>query len=664
MLYVGRGLADVTGSGIEPALINPNLKVRFPTGPVDQMPYWPSYSTISAEARGGYLQWLAGGRKNPSVQIGYVFLFFYGLERRVLVDSRQYTGVKEEFPIILEEIKRLLSIYGSSSSFYGYAQRFIDLIETVDTQEKVYQLPPPPQGQYKAVTMRHKIALAQAAVDGASLPAEWAYSWSINDERVFMRTPATRCPDQFKKLFLSYYTEEFDNGFKLPVNKTKLKGLYRAASASFGYSHIQLTLADLPDITVLEGPLNKLKAIAERATLQLEPYSRYLGRNPNKQDEVGGYLLLPPQLWPDEKVQRLKAWLTRLWADHSIQATTLQALAHQIPLPQDLTKDQMMALASALEQLGVGLEPDVRWGGPLPKEKSNIVLFPIPDGEKAAKPSALYSAAALTLHLAVGVTAADGKVSDLESEHLEERLEKWLHLSSSDRTRLRAHLKWLLHEPPGLTALKKRTSNLNEEQKRGMATFLIDVAQTDGGVSAEEVKTLAKVFRLFGFEEKELYSQIHSATTEPVTVKPAAPGGQGFGVPPKPTAKPSGGPALDQDRIAALKADSERVAAMLGAIFVDEAAQEPAPPPEVEVIKESSISGLDAAHSELVRMLISRDAWTRSELEDLASDRGMMLDGALERINEAFLDAHSEPLLEGEDPVDINKNIAKELKAA
>ena len=63
-------------------------------------------------------------------------------------------------------------------------------------------------------------------------------------------------------------------------------------------------------------------------------------------------------------------------------------------------------------------------------------------------------------------------------------------------------------------------------------------------------------------------------------------------------------------------------------------------------------------------MLLIRYKWTRAELEDLAADRGIMLDGALEQVNEAFAEAYGEPLIEGHDPVDVNKNVLKELEAA
>src|SRR4030066_399423 len=66
MIYVGKGLASVSGHEIEPALINPALPARILTGSTDQMGYWPSYSHIPELARGGYLQWLASGRKDPN----------------------------------------------------------------------------------------------------------------------------------------------------------------------------------------------------------------------------------------------------------------------------------------------------------------------------------------------------------------------------------------------------------------------------------------------------------------------------------------------------------------------------------------------------------------------------------------------------------------------
>ena len=91
MVYVGSSLLPVGGwQDCEPALIVPGLKVARGRGDDsgEGMGYWPSYSEIPDESRAAYLDWLAGGRSDADAYIGYVFLIFYGLERRLLFDLR------------------------------------------------------------------------------------------------------------------------------------------------------------------------------------------------------------------------------------------------------------------------------------------------------------------------------------------------------------------------------------------------------------------------------------------------------------------------------------------------------------------------------------------------------------------------------------------------
>ncbi|HEU0165540.1 MAG TPA: TerB N-terminal domain-containing protein, partial [Thermomicrobiales bacterium] len=87
MIYVGKSLPTQQG-GPEPALIDPDLRVdQHQEDTLGRgLDYWPSYAGISPKERAGYLNWLATGRRNPVVSIGFVFLYFYGLERRFLLD--------------------------------------------------------------------------------------------------------------------------------------------------------------------------------------------------------------------------------------------------------------------------------------------------------------------------------------------------------------------------------------------------------------------------------------------------------------------------------------------------------------------------------------------------------------------------------------------------
>jgi hypothetical protein len=78
------------------------------------MGYWPSYSNIAPGCRAAYLQWLADGCHAADAYIGYVFLYFYGPERRLLVDAEKSAAAQREHDVLVTEVRRLLAIYGTA----------------------------------------------------------------------------------------------------------------------------------------------------------------------------------------------------------------------------------------------------------------------------------------------------------------------------------------------------------------------------------------------------------------------------------------------------------------------------------------------------------------------------------------------------------------------
>jgi hypothetical protein len=133
-----------------------------------------------------------------------------------------------------------------------------------------------------------------------------------------------------------------------------------------------------------------------------------------------------------------------------------------------------------------------------------------------------------------------------------------------------------------------------------------------------------------------------------------------------PTTTQGSAPALDAARIAALQQDTAVVSALLADIFVED--EEPASAPEPAAAPENSaeagantVMGLDVAHSALVKTMLTRSAWTRTELQGHAVALDLMLDGALEHINEASFDTFDMPFVEGEDPFEINPDILESL---
>jgi hypothetical protein len=114
-----------------------------------------------------------------------------------------------------------------------------------------------------------------------------------------------------------------------------------------------------------------------------------------------------------------------------------------------------------------------------------------------------------------------------------------------------------------------------------------------------------------------------------------------------------------------LQQDTARVSAMLSEIFTEEVPdqdlQEPAEPAPED--QPALLPGLDEPHCAFARLLLTRPQWTRTELEDAAADLGLMLDGALEQINEAAFDALDAPLCEGDDPIDVDTELLEKIEA-
>jgi tellurite resistance protein len=285
------------------------------------------------------------------------------------------------------------------------------------------------------------------------------------------------------------------------------------------------------------------------------------------------------------------------------------------------------------------------------------VVFRLPHDAPAAA-SAEYQAAAVLLHLAAAVAQADGRVDGTEEEHLLTHLQQALDLHKPEQVRLAAHLRWVLVNPVGLGGLKKRLDQLDEGQRRSMAQSLVAVAGADGRIDPAEVRALGKIYALLGFEAARVYADLHDLglggeDAGPLTVRAASAERSGFSIP-APPAVGAPGMRLDAQRVRAKLAETAAVGALLRGVFVDDSGSAP-------VVSSGGPGASDSAHSEFLRTLATRAAWPRDELEAQAARLGILLDGALELINERAFDSCGQPACEGDDPVETSADVLKEL---
>lgn len=653
LIYVGKGLAAVNGYSVEPALINPKLRVdqKHPDHGGEGMNYWPAYDRISPRNRAGYLEWLAGGRSDPRAYIGYVFLYFYGLERRILHDYRQGARNADELVAIFKEVNRLLKIYGNNNSFQRYAQQFLFAIYLSPGQANLTGRKPVVAPSLYELPAPLKVGLGQFSKAGLPIPAEWALAWVRQEPEIRLRTPAQRCRKEFAALFKQLYRDRHREGIVVKPNKTPVSPTYRPASGGMSGEFKVYQGPTIPDITVLKRPRAMLTDLVDQTCDKLDAYSRFMGKDGNDQYSFQGLALLPVELVEKVKhpgLDSLRSALASHLDGNGSPLLPVQILLKHFPIQKSdrFSKKEAVLLAQLLERTGFGMEPDVRFAGIKPRPDEECVVFE-QDSDAPSAPSQAYEAAALLMRMASLVSAADGEISREEQRHLEQHIETSLSLESAERRRLHAHLQWLLAYEPNMAGLKSKLGNLAESQRKTIGQYLVTVAAADGYIDPGEVKILQKLYGHLGLDPEHVAGHLHSASAEPVTVKPATlQAGRAIPEPPEAEAS-TGRAALDPAALKRKLEDTAQVSTLLHSIFADE---EAAPEPDrTDTGDTKGIEGLDSEHSGFVLALGKHETWDRAALEALAEDYGLLLDGALDTINEVAFDQCDAPCIEEED---------------
>jgi uncharacterized tellurite resistance protein B-like protein len=648
LVYVGEKLMPQSGWGDrDNCLIVPSMPVGAHADTSGQyLDYWPSYERLSPSSKKAYLDWLASDRSDPTTPVGYVFLYFYGLERRLMLERSA-----EDRDDIIAEVERLISIYGENRSFGRYSS---DLLGAARFGEIDHQNDYGSLIGLGEIPVAHRLEMGRLAAAGQSIPARLLLSLATNHPESRLRAPVRRLPQLVAQRFAAMVERDHPQGLVVPLPRSMpvLEVAYRAASSTFEVPLIDAR-SSIPDLAQLTEPVGYARRLVETITNELDSYSREIGRANGAPTTIASLSKLPPELRHRQAAAVAATAIEQLTAiAASNQLYRLGDLLGFVGLDAEVSvKVGLRELSRCLGSWGLGVVPDPQFVPKILSDREGVLVFRLDMSKPAiTEPSERYRLTYMALALGMVIAKADGIMSDDERRLLSRLVLETPDLADAERRRLVADFRWLESNPLAVSDLRKQLKDASLDFRKALMAQLITIAAADGQMTPEEVAILEKLAQVLALDRSSIYQGLHSAGTgddAPMVMRPGAPSGPG--IPRAPAARRTG---VDSDRLAAIRAETAGASNILGEIFADD--EDPAVEKPSATITAGDDGELDTRHRVLLEELATRPQWSREEFDRFLRQAGLMPGSVISKLNEWSLARCDELVLEGDDPIVIN----------
>jgi len=640
----------------EPSEIVLLERVRLARGELGELGYWPSYGGLHPEQRYAYLRWLADGRVSLPPADGFLFLFYYGLERRVLVDAQNKQWVLREI-IRLRKLDAPRLGTKEGNSFRKYTtnllwfeiakspelfdlKSFARVCELTDLWTDFRIVPP----------------LAWLAKRGVPLPAFLARQLARLNPDAVQSVVTKRLGAEFTELFEKRYHEQFGDGIKLERAAHLIPYSYRPASS--GLTIFSCQVADPLKNTKQYAPLT---VIWNSCVDDLRRLSK-LTSVTETSFTPEAWEAMPAELrkgvdHPFAEQIRVATAAARL-DDNSdgasvplVEVSTI-ALILGISKRPKLTVGQSRRIAEVIGHAGYSVEPDSRFHLRPYRWDESIAVFLAADAP--ALDLIRYVGATCILRLGLTVAEADGVITSGELERLSDQIDSVFQLPPHEKQRLDALRAVLAKTGADLNSVASRlAAALPTVARERVGRLLVAIAAVSDTIGKEEKRALRKCFRALGLPPELLeqtMTELSPTDSEAmVTVQTAGDPGVGERIPQPADLR------LNRDAINAILAETRDVSMLLAEAMAtaEPETEEDEVPTRVlrghaDRIDKSDMSPPRSAsadqvdmpphYSEFLSAIASNPRWARADAEILARKHNLMLAGAVEAINDWSLD--------------------------
>ena len=654
MVYVGVPRSVDNPYVGEIGIINPNLPVGdfgndFAGEGIYTNP--PDYSMMEEDSRATYLNWLAD-RSNTNYSARYVMLYFTGLEVRFFFDRSS----RSEKLLILAEAQRLLEIYGSSNHINRILRHFIGmgrLILKLDLDVE------PETGNYHPCHSAVLAAIGRKVDARQPLNGKWMLNWHVVNTK--LSSAVRRVFPEFKALFISSFDEDYPNGMKADIPDEYFMPMYRSVSFQF-----PLELSDymefVSDLSLASDLLEVASHTADNVEQELEKFTRYVGKDPERRKDLAAYLRLPERIrnqFPNDKAKELLSWAKKVIRNNPVIPFADVVEKVHGTAAESVTRSQTTKIIDTLAGLFIGIAPDPRFTKFNLKLEDSVIVHKIDHTiERWNSVSENYWSVFRQVAVVCFVIQAASRIATSEVLVFD-NLISHKKLEAHELERMLIYRNWMLSVPPALPMLRQNLKARFPFEHEELVPIALSMAVARGHVPPERVEAVKKIYKLLNLNDADVYSDLHSQTSggKPVVFLSESQSKQFSDV-------PAAGEniskfELDSKRIDSVVRDTAQVSEVLGEIFSDDGHT---PEGNQPVIEDGLLPGLDKQHALLALEMLQRDRWENEELQQLAGRFNLMPAGALETLNEWAFERFEEPLIEEYDGYNLNLDLVERLE--
>ena len=620
-----------------PFAINIKSTPSFGVIPSEGLSYWPNYNQISKTQQGYFIKWLADGK--PFIEeLGYAYIYYYGLEYRALVEKQDQKEVLFEVIDLVNKFKRLRYGYDLIAYLALSIKNF-----SLDEMDKILVFFKNNEQEYMYNPAYNSIV--------KNLTPSGQYQVKFSPYQFLNNNEYNNLSDRKNEL-LSYYFDKILEGLdEEEIYTTKLQNYNYYMAMGYYRTTNPISYEAIVPSTKLKRSWNQARKIIKD---EIKQSVKKFDSSANPLTEIEKLAYLPSKLRNNINYSSNNFD----FGEKAISDVGTIAENLGFKIQDKATLRQSTLIVDACEALGYEIEPNVNIDKKPYKKDTLVSIYKSQYPEKLSPID--YQIASLFTDIGYQIALEDKELLQVEIAYIENYIKKEFNLSPSERYRLQMRGELLIHTKEINTSetVKKLIKMLDDTGKEIIAKYIISVAIADGIVKESELKILQKIFKQLDFSEDYLnltLSELVNGAEEVVVIeKGTETKKKGSKIPTNIETEEKVELKLDTEKLEKIKINTSEIHNVLQEIFADEQTEVlKSEPIETVSSEDEDKTEMESGLQSIINIIIKKGNWTRNELLNIIQNKGVMLSSAIDEINEWSEEEYGDFLVEEDNDVYI-----------